>query len=51
LQCPLRYAVGGILISAGAGGVGFMVVLYTILRDWRFWLAEAAAFTKGFWST
>jgi len=48
LQRPLRYAVGGILISAGAGGVGFMVVLYAILRDWRFWLAGAAALTTGF---
>ena len=44
------YAVGGILIGAGAGGAGFLIILYAILRDWRFWLVGAAAFAIGYWS-
>jgi len=41
------YAVGGILVSAGAGGIGSLVFLYAILRDWRFWLVGLLALIFG----
>lgn len=45
------YAAGGMLISVGAGSLGLLVVLYAIIRDWRFWLLGILAYTIGFWST
>ena len=41
------YAIGGALISAGAGGIGSVVILFGILRDWRFWLIGCIAFLVG----
>ncbi|MBT4890119.1 MAG: hypothetical protein HON65_11265 [Rhodospirillales bacterium] len=42
------YAIGGALMSAGAMGIGTVVLLYGVLRDWRFWLLGLAAFWVGF---
>ena len=44
------YALGGRLIGAGAGSAGILVILYGIMRDWRFWLVAVMAFVIGFWS-
>lgn len=45
------YALGGLLISAGAGSIGLLAICYAILRDWRFWLIGIMAFIIGFWSS
>lgn len=41
------YVAGGALISVGAGGVGALVLIYGVLRDWRFWLLGVVSFMIG----
>lgn len=43
------YAIGGMLVSAGAGGVGTLVILLGVIRDWRFWLLVVLGVGVGFW--
>lgn len=42
------YVAGSALLSVGAGGAGALVLLYGVLRDWRFWLLGVISFMIGF---
>jgi len=48
MKAIIPYVSGGTLISSGVVGVGSLVVLYGIFRDWRFWLLTVTSFMIGF---
>ncbi len=47
----LAYAIGGLLISGGAGGLGTIVIFLGIVAHWKYWLAGILAFFIGVYST
>ncbi len=44
----MPYAVGVLLVSAGAAEIGILSIAYGMLRDWRIWLIGIGAFLIGF---
>ena len=41
------YLLGGMLVSAGGAEIGFLAILYAMLRDWRFWFVGILALIVG----
>ena len=43
----LAYLFGGMLVSAGFGEIGVVVILAGMISHWKFWLAGCVAFFVG----
>ena len=43
----LAYLFGGMLVSAGVGEIGVVVILLGVLSHWKYWLAGILAFCVG----
>ena len=43
----LAYLFGGVLVSAGAGEVGLVVIFMGIIAHWKWWLLGILAFFVG----
>lgn len=47
----LAYLFGGVLVSAGVGEVGLLVIFAGMVSHWKFWLVGILAFFVGVYST
>ncbi len=43
----LAYLFGGMLVSAGVGEIGVVVILAGMISHWKYWLAGVLAFCVG----
>jgi hypothetical protein len=43
----LAYAIGGLLISSGAGGLGAIIICLGIVAHWKWWLLGVGSFLIG----
>jgi len=43
----LAYAIGALLISSGAGGLGITVICLGIVAHWKWWLVGVGSFLIG----
>ncbi len=43
----LAYAIGGLLISGGAGGLGAIIICLGIVAHWKWWLLGVGSFLIG----
>ncbi len=43
----LAYAIGGFLISSGAGGLGAIIICLGIVVHWKWWLLGVGSFLIG----
>jgi len=43
----LAYAIGGLLISSGAGGLGTIIICLGIVAHWKWWLLGVGSFLIG----
>ena len=43
----LAYAIGGLLISSGAGGLGAIIICLGFVAHWKWWLLGVGSFLIG----
>ena len=43
----LAYFLGGLLVSAGAGGLGAIVIFLGVVAHWKWWLLGVGSFLIG----